>query len=55
VFAETQADFEQWASTDPLGEELSVGDDDVEDGEEELELEPSDSELFLNPNPGDTL
>jgi anti-sigma factor RsiW len=51
----TQADFEQWASTDPLGEELDgiLADDDVEDWEEEAEVEPSESELFLTPNLGE--
>jgi anti-sigma factor RsiW len=53
--SETQADFEAWASADPLGDEFeSTG---AEDGteEEEAELEPSVSELLLNLNPGETL
>jgi anti-sigma factor RsiW len=54
--SETQSDFEQWASTDPLGEELEgiLSEDDAEDWEEEAEVEPSESELFLTPNLGET-
>jgi hypothetical protein len=53
--SETQADFEQWASTDPLGDELDglLADDDVEDWDEEAEVEPSESELLLTPNLGE--
>jgi predicted anti-sigma-YlaC factor YlaD len=53
--SETQVDFEQWASTDPLGEELDelLAEDDVEDWEDEAEVEPSESELFLTPNLGE--
>jgi len=55
--SETQADFEQWASTDPLGAELDgiLADDDLEDweAEAEAEVEPSESELFLTPNLGE--
>lgn len=54
--SETQSDFEQWASTDPLGEELDgiLTEDDAENWEEETEVEPSETELFLNPNLGET-
>jgi anti-sigma factor RsiW len=52
--SETQADFEQWASTDPLGEELDgLLADDAEYWEDEAEVEPSESELFLTPNLGE--
>jgi anti-sigma factor RsiW len=52
--SESQADFEQWASTDPLGEELEavLDEDDVEDWEEEGEMD-FESELFLTPNLGE--
>jgi anti-sigma factor RsiW len=53
--SETQADFEAWASADPLGDEFeSTG---AEDGTEDEgdEVEPSMSELLLNLNPGETL
>lgn len=50
--SETQADFEQWASTDPLGDELDgLLADDAEDWEDVVE--PSESELFLTPNLGE--
>lgn len=54
--SESQADFEQWASANPLGEELGgfLAEGDAEDWEEEAELEPSVSELFLTPNLGET-
>jgi anti-sigma factor RsiW len=54
-FSEAQADFEQWASTDPLGEELDgfLAEEDVEEWEEEAEVEPSETELFLTPNLGE--
>jgi predicted anti-sigma-YlaC factor YlaD len=53
--SESQADFEQWASTDPLGEELDglLDEEEVEGWEEEGELD-SESELFLTPNLGET-
>jgi anti-sigma factor RsiW len=53
--SETQADFEQWASTDPLGDELDgiLAEDDVEDWEDEAEVEPSESEQFLTPTLGE--
>jgi anti-sigma factor RsiW len=54
-FSETQSEFEQWAAADPLGAELDplLFDEDAEDWEEAAELEPSASELFLNPNLGE--
>ncbi len=56
TLSETQSAFEQWASTDPLGEELGgfLTEDDVEDWEEEAEVDPSETELFLTPNLGET-
>jgi anti-sigma factor RsiW len=52
--SESQADFEQWATRNPLGEELDgfLAEDDVEDWEE-AEVEPFESELFLTPNLGE--
>lgn len=54
--SETLSEFEQWASADPLGDELDslLADDDVEAWEDEAEGEPSSSELFLDPNEGET-
>jgi len=54
--SETQAELEQWAAADPLGEELEplLAEDEAEDWAEEAEVEPSASELFLNPNAGET-
>ncbi len=56
ALSETQADFEQWASTNPLGEELDepLTEGGAEGWEEEDEVEPSESELFLTPNLGET-
>lgn len=53
--SETQVAFEQWASTNPLGEELEglLAEDDAEDWEEEAEVEPSEIELFLTPTLGE--
>jgi anti-sigma factor RsiW len=53
--SETQSEFEQWASADPLGDELDslLAEDDAEGWEDEAEGEPSASELFLNPNVGE--
>jgi len=55
-FSETQSEFEQWAAADPLGDEFDslLDEDDAEDWEDEGEEEPSASELFLNPNVGET-
>lgn len=55
--SETQEAFEQWASADPLAEEVlepEWAEDAVEEGEEAEEDLPV-SELFLDPYPGDTL
>jgi anti-sigma factor RsiW len=54
--SETLSDFEQWASADPLGDELDplMTEDDADFWAEETEVEPSASELFLNPNSGET-
>ena len=54
-YSESQADFEQWASTDPLGAELDgFLTEDVEDwDEEEAEVESFGSELFLTPDMGE--
>ncbi len=54
--SQTQADFEQWASADPLSDMLepASAEDDL-DGEDAAEAEPSTSELLLNLNPGDSL
>jgi len=54
--SETQSEFEQWAATDPLGDEFDslLDEEDAEDWEDEAEEEPSASELFLNPNVGET-
>jgi anti-sigma factor RsiW len=56
ALSETQSDFEQWASADPLGEELdpAVDEGGAEDWEEEAGVETSESELFLNLNTGET-
>lgn len=50
------SEFEQWAVADPLGDELDslLADDDVDDWGEDAEAEPSESELFLDPNVGET-
>ncbi len=55
--SETQADFEQWASADPLIEMIDpeVPLDDEESWEEEDAVELPESELFLNLNPGESL
>jgi anti-sigma factor RsiW len=54
---ETQSDFEQWASADPLTEMIDPGMslDDEESWEEEDAMELPESELFLNLNPGEPL
>ncbi|HVG59512.1 MAG TPA: zf-HC2 domain-containing protein [Hyalangium sp.] len=54
-FSETQAAFEQWASADPLGEELDglLAEDDMEGWGDEAEMDPSESELFLTPDLGE--
>jgi anti-sigma factor RsiW len=54
--SETQADFEQWASADPLSDmiEPASAEEDT-DGDDATEAEPSTSELLLNLNPGDSL
>jgi anti-sigma factor RsiW len=46
--SETQAEFEQWASADPLGELLEPGlaEEDAEEWEEEAEVELPGSDLF---------
>lgn len=55
--SQTQSDFEQWASADPLTEMIDPGMalDDEESWEEEDALELPESELFLNLNPGEPL
>lgn len=54
VSTETQADFEEWAAADPLGDLIdpSSFDEDEAFADEE---DPSTSELFLNLNPGESL
>jgi anti-sigma factor RsiW len=54
--SELQSEFEQWAAADPLGDEFDplLAEEDVEGWEDEAEVEPSESELFLNPNAGET-
>ena len=54
--SETQADFEQWASADPLGEAIEpVSYEEDMDDEDSAETEPSTSEMLLNLNAGDSL
>jgi anti-sigma factor RsiW len=54
--SETQADFEQWASADPLSDVIDpLSDDELDETDEAASGEPSASELFLNLNAGDTL
>ena len=56
AISETQADFEQWAYADPLGDLLEPdGEDDLDDSGELAEPASSESELDLNLDPGDTL
>lgn len=54
--AAPESEFEQWAVADPLGEELDdlLADEDVDGWGDEAEAEPSASELFLDPNMGET-
>ncbi|MFL5344414.1 MAG: zf-HC2 domain-containing protein [Hyalangium sp.] len=54
--SETQADFEQWASADPLSEaiEPASAEEDA-DGDAADEAVTPTSELLLNLNPGDSL
>lgn len=53
--AASESEFEQWAVADPLGDELDalLADEDLDEWDEEAEMEPSASELFLNPNLGE--
>ena len=55
--SETQADFEQWASADPLGEmiEPASSDEDLSDGDDGDSQDLSAGDLFLNMNLGETL
>ncbi|WP_224247799.1 anti-sigma factor family protein [Hyalangium gracile] len=48
--SETQADFEQWASSDPLGDalELASAEEDFEDTEDWADPDSSASELFFD-------
>ena len=54
--SEAQADFEMWAAADPLGDMLEPASDeeDLDDGADATEVDPSSSDMFLNLNPGET-